>query len=82
MYMRCIPFSLSGVLLYKWHILRGEGKTCSVHVRWNLYIVVALGPAFCGCNIEGGCIIEVHNSLAVMYVGTQRGGLTREVAAL
>ena len=44
----------------------------------DLYSVVALRPTFNGCNIEGGCITEVHYTL---YTGTHPGCLYREVAA-
>ena len=41
------------------------------------------GHKFYGCIIEGGCITEVHNTLAIiMYIGTQQGGLTRERLAV
>ena len=53
-------------------------------MQWNLYIVVTLGPAFCGCNIEGGCIVEVHNTLAVCTctLGPNKVALIERLAAL
>ena len=44
-------------------------------VQWNLCIVVTLGPTFCGCIIEGGCIIEVHNTLAMCTLGPNKVAL-------
>ena len=54
----------------------------SVWVQWNLYTAVTLGPAFCGCNIEGGCIIEVHNTLAICTLGPNKVALLERLAAL
>ena len=51
-------------------------------VQWNLYIVVTLGPTFCGCIIEGGCIIEVHNTLAVCTLGPNKVALLERLAAI
>ena len=43
--------------------------TAQKSIQWNLYNVVTLGPTFYGCNIEDGCIIQVHNVLAICTVG-------------
>ena len=51
-------------------------------VQWNLCIVVTLGPTFYGCNIEGGCIIEAHNTLAIYTVGPKKVALQERLAAV
>ena len=51
-------------------------------VQWNLCIVVTLGPTFCGCIIEGGCIIEVHNTLAICTLGPNKVALLERLAAI
>ena len=45
------------------------------NLQWNLHIVVTLGPVFSGCIIEGGCIIEVHNTLAICTSGPNKVAL-------
>ena len=44
-------------------------------LQWNLCIVVTLGPTFYGCIIEGGCIIEVRNTLAICALGPSKVAL-------
>ena len=55
-----------------------------VGVQWNLYNCGhPQVNILCGCNIESGCIVEVHNTLAICtYIGTQQGDLNREVGCL
>ena len=56
--------------------------TWYIYVQLNLCIVVTLGPTFYGCNIEGGCIIEVHNTLATCTLGPNKVALLERLAAL
>ena len=51
-------------------------------IRWNLCIVVTLGPTFCGCIMEGGCIIEVYNTLAICTLGPNKVALLERLAAI
>ena len=54
----------------------------ALSVQWNLCIVVTLGPTFCGCIIEGGCIIEVRNTLAICTLGPNQVALLERLAAI
>ena len=55
----------------------------SVVLQWNLCIVVTLGPTIYGCIIiEGGCIIEVHDTLAVCTLGPNKVALLGRLAAI
>ena len=51
-------------------------------IQRNLCIEVTLGPTFNGCIIEGGCIIEVHNTLAICTLGPNKVALLERLAAL
>ena len=42
-----------------------EGIPQTGAIQWNFYTVVTVGPTFCGFNIDGGCTIVVHNTLAI-----------------
>ena len=55
---------------------------CIFIIQWNLCIVVTLGPIFYGYNIEGGCIIEVHNTLAICTLGPDKVALLERLAAI
>ena len=44
--------------------------------------MVTLGPTFYGCIIEGGCIIEVHNTLAICTLGPTKVALLERLAAI
>ena len=39
-------------------------------------------PTFYGCIIEGGCIIEVHNTLAICTLGPNKVALLERLAAI
>ena len=76
---------LSGLYLQAWldtFHFSDLDSFCRTTVQWNLYNAVTLGPTFYGCNLEGGCIIEVHSALAICTLRPNKVALIREVAAL
>ena len=62
--------------------MNGTLRTGYCKLQWSLCIVVTLGPTFCGCNIEGGCIIEFHNTLAICTLGPNKVALLERLAAI
>ena len=53
-----------------------------LRLQWNHCIVATLGPTFYGWIIEGGCIIEVHNTLAICTLGPNKVASIERLAAI